>query len=253
MNSSISHGLVYIAHKKNIFVSQIFQISIVLPAYNEEKKLEDCVLETISRMKKLDIKFEIIIVENGSIDSTFKIAEEISKKYSEVKSFHLDNPSFGGAIKKGYEIANGDVVINLDVDLSTDMNYLSKLIEYSKNYDVVTGSRYLEKNIVKRDFNRYFLSVVFNLIFVRGLLGSKLKDNNCGFRAVKRNVGLKIFQEVQNDRDFGMVEFIVIAQKREYRIKEFPVSWKENSRHISINFIMNFFIPALKLWRRLNF
>ena len=57
--------------------------------------------------------------------------------------------------------------------------------------------RYLEKNIVKRDFNRYFLSVVFNLIFVRGLLGSKLKDNNCGFRAVKKNVGLKIFQEVQ--------------------------------------------------------
>ena len=51
----------------------------------------------------------------------------------------------------------------------------------------------------------------------------------------------------------GMVEFIVIAQKREYRIKEFPVSWKENSRHIYINFVMNFFIPALKLWRRLNF
>ena len=233
-------------------MSQTCQVSIVLPAYNEEDKIEHCVLETISRMKKLDIKFEIIIVENGSKDSTFKIGKKISQVHSEVKIFHLDNPNFGGAIKKGYEMAIGDVVINLDVDLSTDMDYLSELIEHSKKYDIVTGSRYLEKKIVKRDFNRYFLSMVFNLVFVRGLLGSNLKDNNCGFRAVKREVGLKIFQQVQNDKDFGMVEFIVIAQKEKYNIKEFPVSWIENSRSVSINFIMNFFIPALKLWGRLH-
>ena len=234
-------------------MNQNYCVSIILPAYNEESQLEACVLETLNSMKKLNIQFEIIIVENGSTDLTYQIGQKISGSYSEVKIFHLDTPSFGAAIKKGYNVAEGEVIVNLDVDLSTDMSYLAKLIEYSRNYDVVTGSRYLEKKMVKRDANRYFLSVIFNWFFVRILLGSTLKDNNCGFRAVKREIGLKIFQDVQNEKDFGMVEFIVIAQKKKYKIKEFPVRWKENSRNISLKFILNFLIPALKLWIRLNF
>ena len=107
--------------------------------------------------------------------------------------------------------------------------------------------------MVKRDANRYFLSVIFNWFFVRILLGSTLKDNNCGFRAVKREIGLKIFQDVRDEKDFGMVEFIVIAQKKKYKIKEFPVRWEEHPRKISLKFILNFLIPAIKLWIRLNF
>ena len=94
---------------------------------------------------------------------------------------------------------------------------------------------------------------MFNGILIRGLLNSKIKDNNCGFRAVKRDVGIKIFEKVNNDKDFGMVEFIVLAQKKHYSVKEFPVRWKENPRKVTIKTIMRFLIPSLKLWYTLTF
>jgi len=228
-------------------------VTFVIPAFNEEKNLEYCITETINTIKKLEQTYEIIIVENGSIDKTLEIAKKISSINSTVHAIHLDEPSFGGAIKKGYSMSKGNVIVNLDVDLATDMSYLKQLLEYSKKYDLVTGSRYVNKELVQRNFSRHFLSVVFNGLLVRGLLNSKIKDNNCGFRAVKRDIGIKIFENVTNNKDFGMVEFIVLAQKQNYKLKEFPVKWRENPRKVTIKTILRFLIPSLKLWYRLNF
>ena len=128
------------------------------------------------------------------------------------------------------------------------MSHLKELFEYSKEYDIVTGSRYLDKTKVKRTFDRLFLSIVFNRILIQGLLCSKIKDNNCGFRALKKDVAIDIFHEIKDDNFFGLVELMVRAQKKGYKIKEFPVKWKENPRKIGIKRIMSFLIPALKLW-----
>ena len=199
-------------------------VTFVIPAYNEEKNLEKCIAETINTIRQLSYTYEIVIVENGSTDHTYEIAKKLSSTHSEIVAYHLNQPSFSGAIRKGYEVSKGNIIVNLDVDLATDMNYLKELLEYSQTYDLVTGSRYVNKDLVQRNFSRHFLSIIFNGILVRGLLSSKIKDNNCGFRAVKRDVGIKIFEKVRNDKDFGMVEFIVLAQKKHYSVKEFPVS-----------------------------
>jgi len=134
---------------------------------------------------------------------------------------------------------------------------LQKRFQWMKNFiskdDIVTGSRYLDKSISTRTKDRLFLSLVFNNILIRGLLGSKLKDNNCGFRAIKKNIGINLFSKIKNTRDFGMVELIILAQRMGYTIKEFPVKWHENPRRITLQNILRFLLPALDLWVRLTF
>ena len=73
----------------------------------------------------------------------------LSKKFSSVKAVHLNKPGFLAAVKKGFYLAKGSVVVHIDVDLSTDMSHFKELLKYSKEYDVVTGSRYLEKSLAK--------------------------------------------------------------------------------------------------------
>ena len=233
-------------------VNETFDVSIILPAYNEEKFLEYCINETIKTANFENISYEIIIVENGSIDKTFKIAQKLSKKFSSVEAVHLDKPGFLAAVKKGFYLAKGSVVVHIDVDLSTDMSHFKELLKYSKEYDVVTGSRYLEKSLAKRSFGRLFLSKAFNFFLINCLLGSKIKDNNCGFRAIKKDVGVQLFDEVENFTGFGNVELIVLAQRMGFSIKEFPVKWKENIADIKFKWISEFFIPSFKLWYRLS-
>lgn len=224
------------------------KLTILLPAYNEEKNLERCIKATINSLQPLNLTYEIIIIENGSQDNTFEIAKNLSKLHHFIVPIHLDTATVTGAIRKGYEMAKGEIVINLDVDLSTDMSHLKELIEYAGTYDIVTGSRYLNSSGVERTFDRLFLSIMFNKILVRGMLGSKLKDNNCGFRAFKREIGISLYREVKDNYFFGLVEILIRAQRKKYKIKEFPVRWKENPRKIGLKRILQFLIPAIKLW-----
>jgi glycosyltransferase involved in cell wall biosynthesis len=228
--------------------SNLVDLTILLPAYNEENNLEKCIDETVTTINSLDYSYEIIVIENGSKDNTFKIAQELSKNYSNIVPIHIDEATVTGAIRKGFELSKGKIVINLDVDLSTNMSYFKKLVEYTKDFDIVTGSRYLDSTLVNRTRDRLFLSVVFNKILVRGFLRSKLKDNNCGFRAFRRQVGIDLYKEVKDNYFFGLVEIMIRAQRNNYKIKEFPVEWKENPRKIGIKKIIQFLTPAVGLW-----
>jgi glycosyltransferase AglD len=231
-----------------MFDSNLVDLTIILPAYNEENNLEKCIDETITTIDSLDYSYEIIVVENGSKDNTFKIAQDLSKKYPNVIPIHIDEATVTGAIRKGFELAKGKIVINLDVDLSTNMSYFKKLVEYTEDFDIVTGSRYLDSTLVSRTRDRLFLSVAFNKILVRGFLRSKLKDNNCGFRAFRRQAGINLYKEVKDNYFFGLVEIMIRAQRNNYKIKEFPVEWKENPRKIGIKRIIQFLTPAIGLW-----
>tara|TARA_B100001559_G_C16501360_1_gene623503 strand:- start:2264 stop:2974 length:711 start_codon:yes stop_codon:yes gene_type:complete len=228
-------------------------LSIILPAYNEENGLEKCVNETIKTVNSENISYEIIIVENGSTDNTYKIAQQISKNFNFISVVHLEEPGFENAIRNGFKLAKGELVAHLDVDLSTDMSHFKELLSHAKNYDFVTGSRYLDLSSAKRTFGRLFLSKAFNSLLINFLLKSKIKDNNCGFRIIKKNVGLELLNFVDSNTGFGNVEIIVIAQRKGYSVKEFPVKWTENMSDIKFKWVSEFLIPALRLWRRLNF
>ena len=231
-----------------------YDLTVLLIAYNEENFLENCVNEVIQAVTPLRLKYEILIVENGSSDNTFNIAKKLSDEFPFIVAVHLDRPSGTNAIRKGYSIARGNIVANLDVDLSTDMSYFNELIEHTKNYDIVTGSRYLDPSIVKRTFDRHYMSIIYNRVFIRGLLGSKILDNGCGFRAVKREIGKELYDKINDNGFFGPNEFLIRAQRKEYTIKEFPVKWSENYRRIGPwQILVTLLIPLTKLWINLTF
>ena len=231
-----------------------YDLTILLIAYNEENFLENCVEKVIQAVTPLDLKYEIVIVENGSADNTFNIAKKLSNKFPFIVVVHLDIASGTNAMKKGYSIARGNLVSNLDVDLSTDMSHFKELIEYTKDYDMVTGSRYLDPSMVKRTLDRHYLSLIYNRVFIRGLLGSKILDNGCGFRVVKREIGNELYNKITDSGFFGPNEFIIRAQRKGYTIKEFPVKWTENYRRVGPwKIFVTYIIPVTKLWIKLTF
>jgi len=231
-----------------------YDLTILLIAYNEEKFLENCVEKVIQAVTPLDLKYEIVIVENGSTDNTFHIAKKLSNKFPFIVAVHLDIASGTNAFKKGYSIARGNIVANLDVDLSTDMSHFKELIEYTKDYDMVTGSRYLDPSMVKRTLDRHYLSLIYNRVFIRGLLGSKILDNGCGFRVVKREIGNELYNKITDSGFFGPNEFMIRAQRKGYTIKEFPVKWTENYRRVGPwKIFVTYIIPVTKLWIKLTF
>ena len=231
-----------------------YDLTVLLIAYNEESFLENCVRKVIQVITPLDLKYEIVIVENGSTDNTFNIAKKLSNEFPFVVAVHLDRPSGTNAIRKGYSIARGNIVANLDVDLSTDMCHFKELIEHTKQYDVEAGSRFLDPSMVKRTLDRHYLSLIYNRVFIRGLLGSKILDNGCGFRVVKREIGNELYNKITDSGFFGPNEFIIRAQRKGYTIKEFPVKWTENYRRVGPwKIFVTYIIPVTKLWIKLTF
>lgn len=202
-------------------------ISLVFPAYNEAEKLEKAVEEALKILKRLPHSYEIIIAEDGSTDGTDKIAYELSKKLPNVKHLHSDKRLGRGlALKRAFENSKGDILVFMDVDLATDIRHLEALIDsIREGYDVAIGSRTLPESRVKRTFSRKIASKMYNLI-VRLLLGSKISDHQCGFKAFSRAVFLPILKETKATHWFWDTEILVRASRRGCKIKELPVEWK---------------------------
>jgi glycosyltransferase involved in cell wall biosynthesis len=229
----------------------------VIPAFNEEMRLESSVKILLKFLKKhFGKNFEVIISEDGSTDKTYQIALMISKKFSNVKVIKNRHIGKGHAIVKGFEHANGDIVGFVDADLSTDINFLPEVIEKIKNgADISIGSRYVEGNrIVKRTFGRWFVSKLYNLL-IQIIFSSKIKDHQCGFKFFKKNSVMKLIKKVKNKKFVWDSELLIRAQREGYRIAEVPVNWTEKKGgQLKISKgIIQMLIDALKLWKELNF
>ncbi|AGK61671.1 Glycosyltransferases involved in cell wall biogenesis [Archaeoglobus sulfaticallidus PM70-1] len=208
------------------------RITIVLPAYNEADKLEIAVEEVRKEMSKYfsEEDYEIIIAEDGSTDGTDVIARNLAERYDNVFHVHSDERlGKGRAILNAFRQSKGDVLVFMDVDLSTDISHLKELIDLTQNYDFVTGSRLLKDSETERPFKRDFASKGYNFL-VRLLLRSKLKDHQCGFKAFRRKAFFKVVEHVKDNHWFWDTELMILAQRMGYRVKEFPVRWRQGER-----------------------
>lgn len=199
--------------------------SIILPAYNEAGNLENCANAAREALK--DYNYEIIIAEDGSTDGTDKIAEKLAKVNKRIRFLHNNKKLGRGlALKNAFKIARGKKIGYIDVDMATDMKHLKELIEYSNDYDVVTGSRYLKISKTKRPLLRDAVSRVYNFL-IRFLLGCKIYDSQCGFKAFSRRF---VENEIFNIKEKSWAwdtAVLITAAKKGYKIKEFPVDWIE--------------------------
>lgn len=203
------------------------KLSIVAPAYNEEKKVKNTFLRLTSFFSNKGYELEYVFVEDGSKDRTRAVLDEIAKGRSDVRVLLNErNMGKGYSIKKGMLAASGDHILFIDVDMSTPLSAFSDFEEYLDDYDIVIGSRWLEESNIRipQPRLRRMFAIIFYIIvktfFLKGII-----DTNCGFKCYKRAVAREIFSK-QRLNSWGFdVENLYIAQKRGYRIKEVPVIW----------------------------
>lgn len=205
------------------------EISVVLPAHNEAERIEDAVKQTKKALADFSSSYEILIAEDGSTDGTAEIASRMASEDSFVTHIHSDSRlGRGKALKYAFKLAKGDILVYMDVDLSTDLAYLKPLIDVIKeeHYDLATGSRLLKGSDVKRSFKRKTMSIAFNFL-VRTILESKLRDHQCGFKSFRRDTLMRILDEIEDEHWFWDTELLVRAQRNAYKIKEIPVRWED--------------------------
>lgn len=209
-------------------------LSVVIPAYNEERNLKKGVLEEVGKfLGTLGFDFEVIIVDDGSSDQSV----EITKKFLlEHKKFRLiQNPHGGKAntVMTGMLEAKGEIVLFTDMDQATPINQLEKFLpEFKRGLDIVIGSRQGRAGApFIRKLSAWGFSVLRAII-----LGLPFKDTQCGFKAFSKQTIDKIIPKIKNE--WGVVHFkggavnagfdvelLYLAKKYGFKIAEVPVEW----------------------------
>lgn len=212
----------------------MIELSLFIPVYNEEKIIEKNLSKIFKKLNELNFDYEVIVSDDGSVDSTERIVKKLEKKYKNLRVYRSEkNLGRGEILSVSFKMANGKYIGFMDIDLATNLNHIQDLIENLKNADVVTGSRWLNKSLVKRGFFRRMISFFYNKFLLRILFNSKVKDHQCGFKGFKKDVALKLVEEcgIVKDRRWAWdTEMLIRAQRHGYAIKEFPVEWDAGNR-----------------------
>ena len=211
-------------------------LSIIIPAYNEDKRIGRSLEEILRFVSGQDYRSEVIVVDDGSSDETGQIVTSFIDRYA--ASGHTlkvltntPNRGKGYSVRRGVAAASGDVILFTDADLSSPITEAPNLIEpiVEGRADVTFGSRALNRKLigVRQSLVRDFGGRVFNL-FMRTITGLKYKDTQCGFKAFRREGALPVFLAQRIER-FGFdPEVLYIARKRGLRLLEVPVVWNHS-------------------------
>jgi dolichyl-phosphate beta-glucosyltransferase len=213
-------------------------LSVVIPAYNEERRLPGTLQSILGYLARQSYASEVIVVDDGSHDGTSRIVESLGGRYPGVKLIRNDHRGKGYAVRTGVAAARGTIILLFDADSSTPIQDVEKLLPwFDDGYEIVVGSR--EGSGAKRirePFHRHLMGRVFNLV-VRLLLVRGIADTQCGFKALRGHVAHNIFARVRLYGDDARrvtgamvtaydVEVLFLGQKLGHRIKQIPVEWR---------------------------
>lgn len=203
------------------------KLSIIIPAYNEEKRIRKT-LDAYTNFfsKKFKDEFEILVVLDGCTDNTLDVVKEFSKNSKVKYKNFAEKIGKGGAIVEGFKIAQGSLIGFVDADLATQPNSFYELIKKIDNNDGIIASRWVKgakinikqpllKKIGSRGFN--FLTMV--------LFGLNFKDTQCGAKLFKKKVIRNIINDLKITRWAFDVNLLYSAKRNNYRIIEVPTEW----------------------------
>ena len=215
------------------------EYSIVIPAYNEGDKITSTLTQVASFMNNFSSEYEIIVVDDGSTDSTAAIVDEYLKTTPNITLVRNLHKGKGVALYAGVMKAIGEYIYLCDADLSTPVSELKKMAVWAKenDFDIVIGSREgIGAQRVDEPFYRHLMGRGFNFL-VQLLALPGIKDSQCGYKLFKSKVAKEVFQKliVYGPKNETLkvpylgafdVEVLYIAKKLGYKIKEVPVFWK---------------------------
>lgn len=204
------------------------ELSVVIPAYNEESRLLPVLQSVYSFLANQSMSFEIIVVNDGSVDGTANFVNQFAEGREGVKLITYDtNKGKGFALKKGVLAACGDLILIDDADGSAAIAEYERLREAIKNgADLAIGSRNKPDKTIKINALPYRTHIgnTFNRI-VQYLLLPGLYDTQCGFKLFKKEVGHNLFALCTVDGYAFDVEILYLARLKKYRLEEIAINW----------------------------
>lgn len=204
------------------------EVSAVIPVYNDLPALKVAIPASIEALSQITDSFEILVAEDGSTDGSAEYVRAIEQTDPRIHLLHSDQRlGRGRALNRAFTAARGTIVCYYDVDLATDMQHLSEVIDaIREGFDIATGSRLLPESDIVRTGDREIASRGYNLL-VRTILGSKQYDHQCGFKAFNRARLLPLLDKVDDMHWFWDTEVLVRGARAGYRIREIPVRWRQ--------------------------
>ncbi len=226
--------MLVIAQKRPSRPEILFDLTVIIPAYNESQRIVPYLKSVISYLDNIKYTGEIIIIDDGSEDNTSRVInnEFLLKNKSKtiINLFKLyRNIGKGGAIQEGIRHSRGKMILISDADGSTPISELSNFINaYQTGYDIVIGSRYHAGSniLVKQSLYRRFFSRLGNKL-IRMITSLPYYDTQCGFKLFDYRAAELLFRNLSNKRYGFDFEILSRAHSINYKIKELPVNWRD--------------------------
>ncbi len=228
------------------------KLSIVIPAYNEEKRIERTLVEYCEFFKQ-KIAFEIHVIINGCKDDTIGVVKKTAKKYRQVNYVDIGNVgSKGAAVNYGFKIASGELIGFVDADLATKpiaFYDMVKAIDEDENVEGVIASRWMRGAKIdrKQTFTRIFAGRGFNLL-VNMFFWLGIKDTQCGAKLFRKNAIKIVCEELGITKWAFDVDLLYQMKRHGFKIKEIPTEWSEpGASHIKFKTPIEMFLAILRL------
>lgn len=221
-------------------------LSIIIPAYNEANRLPQTLRQVFDFLSSEDYSAEVIIVENGSSDNTYALAQKLTATYPNLRVLHNEVAGKGKAVKRGMLEARGKYRIFCDADLSMPVTEIPRFIPPQLDDDIVIASREVEGAIRYNEPEfRHFTGRIFNFL-IRALTLPKLHDTQCGFKSFRAEIAEDLFSRQSIEGWAFDVEILYIAKLRGYKVTELPIPWHYNAES-KINVLRDSFRMFLDL------
>ncbi|MDD5710637.1 MAG: glycosyltransferase family 2 protein [Candidatus Colwellbacteria bacterium] len=231
-------------------------LSVVIPAYNESKRLPLTLVDIDRHLSKEDFSYEILVVNDGSKDDTAAVVEKLSRLVPHLRlASYEPNQGKGYAVKFGMLEARGRYRLLMDADNSTTVDQFSKIQPFLKEgYHVVIGSRDIKGAVVDPP-QPFFKRILGNLgnIYIQLLFLPGIWDTQCGFKCFSEEVAEKVFP-LSRVKRFGFdPEILYLAKKFGYKIKQVPVHWVNDAASLVTLVGANSYIKVLLDVTKLRF
>jgi len=216
------------------------ELSVIIPVYNEEKRIGSTLPKIFHYLNKKNIDYEIIVVDDGSTDQTIPIVENFPKCNL---LRHEKNMGKGATVRTGIKYASGEFILFTDADNSTPIEELDKFWNKRHHYDILIGSRHIKGSDIrlKQPWHRQIVTYLGNIL-IQLVLWIRIKDTQCGFKFFKKNIAKDLFSLQKINRWGFDMELLYIAKKKKYTVREIPVIWIDspNSRLKPADFFKTF-------------
>jgi dolichyl-phosphate beta-glucosyltransferase len=203
-------------------------ISMVVPAFNEERRIERTITIIAEYMNRQRSPYDIIVSDDGSVDGTGDIVMALQRRPLPIQLVRNPrNEGKGSAVRRGVSVSSGDLVLVTDADLATPIEELEPLLaQIRAGADIAIGSRGMrESRLVRRQpIYREMMGRLFNVLVQLTILPGVF-DTQCGFKLFRGPVARRLFEHATIDGFTFDVEILGLAARAEYRLAEVPVRW----------------------------